>query len=298
VIQSGRRARERTPAGPLLALALAAGCSGPPPLAPVSGVIVRPTDLAPSLEEAGIDGRMTVDAAKAALVAAGLAIDEGARRSYRASLEIVAFSVLMPSGGEPAKAEVVVALELEPAWSAGPIERRSGRGTAPFTGADRRGAWRRALEGAAMEAARGIALDLRAQQKATEVLTGDLSDADPRVRERALRTLAARGARGAARAAAACIHDPDPEVARAAVDALVAFRDPTTVKFLIEAAQAGGVATTIRLIPVLDEIGGPDVEGYLLTLQSGHGDRSVREAATDALARPHRAVSPGRGAKR
>jgi len=70
------------------------------------------------------------------------------------------------------------------------------------------------------------------------------------------------------------------------------------VKYLIEAAQAGGPATTMRLIPVLVEIGGPDVEGYLLTLQSGHGDRTVRQAAGDALARPHSAVPPGQGAKR
>ena len=280
----GRRAPRRTPTGPLLALALATACVGPPPVAPVSAVTVRSSELAPALDEAGLDPGATVEAAMTALAAAGLTIDEGARRSYSATVEVVAFSVLASRGGGPSHAEVVVTLELEPAGTLGALERRSGRAVAPLAGTDRKGAWRQALVGAVTEAARAVALDLRAQQKGTDALIGDVSDADPRVRERALRTLAARGARSAARAAADRIHDPDPEVARGAVDALVAFRDPATVLSLIEAAQAGSVTTTIRLIPVLSEIGGADVEGYLLTLQAGHGDRAVRQAASEALA--------------
>jgi HEAT repeat protein len=151
---------------------------------------------------------------------------------------------------------------------------------------------------AVADAGRAVALDLRAQQKNTPALVGEVADADPRVRERALRTLTARGARVAGRAAAGRIHDPDPDVARAAVDALVAFRDPATVLTLIEAAQAGSVATTIRLIPVLKEIGGANVEGYLLTLEAGHGDRAVRQAASEALAKFRRPAPRPTAAKR
>jgi hypothetical protein len=297
---TGRRAGalNRRWSGSALALVLAAACNRAPPLVPVGSVTVRTAELAPALAEAGLDGRASVAAARSGLTEGGLTLDEGVRRSYRASVEVVAFSVLPARGSEPPQAEVVITLELEPAWASGPVERRSGRAITLLAGAEREGAWRKAMVAAVADAGRAIALDLRAQQKSTAALMGEVAHADPRVRERALRTLTARGARVAGRAAAGRIHDPDPDVARAAVDALVAFRDPTTVLSLIEAAQAGSVATTIRLIPVLREIGGANVEGYLLTLEAGHGDRAVRQAAAEALAKVRRPAPTPAAAKR
>jgi aminopeptidase N len=279
-------------AGPLSA------CQRKDALPPVSVIQLRVTDLTPALAEAGIDGDVTVQSTKAALKAGGLKLDEHARRSYRATIEVIAFSVTPGGAGSPPAAEVVVDLQLEQSWAAGPEARRIGRGSAPLTGRDRVAAWREALQSAATTAAAALSLDLRARQKPTSALVGDLAGGDPRARERAVRALASRGAIDAARALEKLVRDPDPEVARAAVETLTAFKDPASARVLIEAAQAGDTATTLRLLPVLAEIGGPDVEGYLLTLESGHADRNVRRAAGEALARARGERPPTRGATR
>jgi hypothetical protein len=282
VTGTGRSAPRGRVGGSLLALFLLAACGGPAPLPPVGTVIVSAAELAPALQEAGLDSRALQSAARDGLGGGGLQVDDGARRSFRARVGVVAFGVL-PSRGGPVTAEVVVDLRVEPTWAAGPGAQASGRGTAPFQGGDGREAWRQATREAIAEAARSVAADLFAQRKGTDELIRELSDASPAVRVRAVRTLAARGAREAASAIAGRIHDPDPQVVGATIDALVAFKDPSTVLSLIDAAQSGSAATTIRLISVLDEIGGPDVEGYLLTLQSGHENRAVRQAAAEAL---------------
>ena len=103
-----------------------------------------------------------------------------------------------------------------------------------------------------------------------------------------------RGARTALKAIEQRVRDPDRDVARAAVEALSSYRDPGSAAVLIEAAQAGDAAATLRLLPVLVEMGGPDVEGYLLTLEAGHADPAVRRAAAEALSR-FRAARPMTG---
>ncbi len=292
-----RRALQRRPVGLLVALAVVASCGRPPPIAPIGLVIVRAADLAPTLEEAGLDGRRLGEAAREGLTDAGLQVDEGTRRSYRATVDVVAVSVV-PSGGRgPAMAEVLIELQVEPGWAAGAPVKRSGRASALLASGDRVAGWRSAFKGAIREAARSVALDIQAQRRGTETLTAELTDADPGVRERALRSLAARRATASAKAVAGCVHDPDPGVARAAIDALVAFRDPATALSLIGAAQAGDAATTLRLIPVLQDLGGADVVGYLLTLEAGHADPAVREAAAQALAKSLRPAPPRRAAK-
>jgi HEAT repeat protein len=279
----------------LLALAgsLAPACGRSPELAPVTVIELRTTDLAPALAEAGIDGAATAEIARSALASAGLRIDERARRGYRATVEVIAVSVAPARRDLPATAEIMLELKLEQTWAAGPAPRRTGRGRAPLDGPGRVDAWRSALRQAAVEAASAAALDLRALQRTPERLVADLSSADPRARERAARALASKGVRGSVGAIALLVRDPDPAVARAAVDAVAAFRDPASAVALIDAAQAGDVATTLRLIPVLGELGGADVEGYLLTLEAGHGDPAVRRAAGDALARLRGGRRPG-----
>jgi hypothetical protein len=269
-------AQRATLAVAVLALTgLLPGCGRKSTLAPVGAIVVHSSELAPSLAEVGIDGRVLTEATRSALSGAGFPLDEGARRHYRATLTVVAFG--MSTAREPLRpaAEVVVDLELEQSWAVGPRPRETGRAQAALSVGGPQGAWREALAGA----------DLRAAQKSTEALVRDLSDGDPRARGRALRALAARGASGTARAVAERVRDPDPIVARAAVDALATFKDPASALPLIEAAQAGDTGTTLRLIPVLAEIGGADVEGYLLTLRSGHADPAVRQAAAKALSR-------------
>ncbi|HSM92007.1 MAG TPA: HEAT repeat domain-containing protein [Anaeromyxobacteraceae bacterium] len=278
-----RGAHRATLAVALLALAGAAGCGRRPSAAPVGPLVVKAADLAPALSEAGIDGRALSETARGALAGAGFSLDDGARRNYRASFAIIAFGTTSGRDG-PMAAEAIVELELAPSWAAGPVYREPGRARVPFSAGGAQGAWREALRQAAKASADALALDLQASLKPSDGLVRDLGGADPRARERAIRTLVARGERGAAVAVARCVRDPDPEVARAAVEALTTFRDPASALSLIEAAQAGDTREVLRLIPVLVEIGGEDVEGYLLTLRSGHADRAVRAAAAKGLA--------------
>lgn len=295
----GRGARRASLAAALLALAGTLGaCERKAGLAPVSAILVRSTDLAPALAEAGIDATVTHRTAMEALGSVGFGFDPTARRGYRASVEVVAFSVVPAADGTSPSAEVVLELRLEPTWAAGPISQRTAKGQVRLAGAQRRGAWREALRAAVTEAAAAIALDLRALQRSTEALVGELEAADPRVRERAIRALTARGARSALRTIEPRVRDPDGGVSRAAVDAVVSFRDPASAVVLIEAAQAGDVATTLRLLPVLIELGGPNVEGYLLTIESGHSDPAVRRAASEALTRFRAGPPATAGAKR
>lgn len=275
-----------------------AACERKPSLAPVSVIKVITSDLAPALSEAGLDAAATAGLAKGALASAGFAFDEGARRSYRASLEVVAFSFGRPVDGGTPSAEIVLELQIEPSWAAGQAMRQGGRASVPLAGARRGAAWSEALRLAAGEAAAALALDVRAGQKPTEALVADLSAGDPRARERAVRALAARGARRAVGALVDRVRDPDRAVASAAVDALAAFKDPASALALIEAAQAGDSSTTLRLIPVIVEIGGPDVEGYLLTLESGHADPVVRRAAAEARPKVRAAGPPVGGVNR
>lgn len=297
---TGRRAYcERRRVGALLAvLGSIAACGRSASLPPVSAVSGRPGEFSASLAEVGLDEAATVEAGRGALAAAGFTLDEGARRGYHAIVEVVAFGVTAGRGGGEREAEVVLELRLEPSASTAGAARRSGRATVALLGKPGRSAWRDALRAAAKDAAEALALDLRAARRSTDALVSDLAAGDPRSRERAVRALAARGARQTAVAVAGRVRDPDVEVARAAVDALASFKDPATVRMLIDAAQAGDAATTLRLLPVLVEIGGADVEGYLLTLESGHADRDVRRSAAEGLTRLRGGGSAQRGRKR
>lgn len=278
-------------AGPLAACQRSAG------LAPIGQIQIRATELAPALADAGIDGAVTLASARGALEASGFRLDQRALRSYRATIEVVAVSVIPGAAGTPPSAEVVLEVWLERTWAEGPVARRSGRGKAALSGGPRSAAWRGALGAALTEAAAALALDLKALGRPRGALLADLGSGDPRARERAVRALASRGDLGSARAVERLIRDPDRAVARAAVETLAAFKDPSSTRALIEAAQAGDAATTLSLLPVLLEIGGPDVEGYLLTLEAGHGDAAVRSAAGQALA-SFRARRPGAGPTR
>ncbi len=286
-------AQRATLAFALLALAaLLPACGRKPTIAPIGVIVVPPSELSPALAEVGLDVRQLTEAARKAFAGAGFPYDEGAPRHYRATLSVVAFGMTTLRAPTRSAAEVVVELQLEQSWASGPRPLEEGRAQVALPGRDPQGAWKEALSGAVSEAAQALALDLHAAQKSTEALVGDLAGGDPRARLRALRALAARGASGTSRAVAERVRDPDPVVARAAVDALATFKDPASALALIEAAQAGDTGATLRLIPVLGEIGGADVEGYLLTLQSGHADWAVRQAAGQALTRTRVGVAP------
>jgi HEAT repeat protein len=66
--------------------------------------------------------------------------------------------------------------------------------------------------------------------------------------------------------------------------ALAQVKDPAAVPALIELSRGTDAAITLRLIPLVGDIGGPDAEGWLLTVEQAYPDPRVQAAATEALA--------------
>lgn len=81
------------------------------------------------------------------------------------------------------------------------------------------------------------------------------------------------------------------EVRLRAVGALVAIGDRRAVEPMIELTSRKDPAFVIPLIFALAQLGGATVEGYLVTVASGHPDESVRRAAADALGELSRAAA-------
>ncbi|GAO03286.1 HEAT repeat protein [Anaeromyxobacter sp. PSR-1] len=99
-----------------------------------------------------------------------------------------------------------------------------------------------------------------------------------------MRVAAERRAREAVPALVERLRDPEPEVAHLAVGALGQLRDPRAVGPLIDLSQRGDGGMALALVRIIGDIGGPEAEGYLLTLEAGHPEPRVRAAARDALA--------------
>jgi HEAT repeat protein len=76
----------------------------------------------------------------------------------------------------------------------------------------------------------------------------------------------------------------DSGVAMRMIGALAQIGDERAVPALIELARSTDSIATARLVHYIGDIGGSEAEGFLLTLESGHEDVRVREAARDALA--------------
>ena len=79
------------------------------------------------------------------------------------------------------------------------------------------------------------------------------------------------------------LNDADRQVVDHAIGALSQLKDPRAVPALIELSRGTDAAIALRLIPVVGDIGGPDAQGWLLTLEQAHPDPRVRSAATEAL---------------
>src|SRR5439155_952710 len=91
-----------------------------------------------------------------------------------------------------------------------------------------------AVEGALRDAVTGLAAQLDARGKTDDALLKDLSSADARVRDYAIRVLADRRSPAAVPQLIARLQDANPEVARRAAGALIAIGDRRAVTPLIE----------------------------------------------------------------
>jgi hypothetical protein len=281
------------PAGAALALALAAGCSRPEQVFHVETVRVADTYLA-TAAEVGIDRAAVEAAARAALAEAGFLLSPGTP-SYRARVEIAALGVGPDPGRRGLRVEARVELELVPAEGREPARRELGAAGEPVAAEGPAGATRRALGAAVGEAARALRVGLAAEGKSVEALLADLESSDVRVRDQAVQTLGERRERRAVPGLVKRLTDMDRRVRDRALGALSQIKDPAAVPAIIEISRATDAAVTLRLVPVVGDIGGRDAEGWLLTLEQAHPDPRVQAAAADALKDLRRAAAAGQG---
>jgi hypothetical protein len=269
------------------ALLLAGGCDRG--AGPIHVTSVRAADgaLAEPLREAGLDAGALEASAREALTAAGFRLGEG-KRPHRARVDLVGVRFAPAQPGAAARVEVAVEIELSPAEDgAGTTARETGAGTAALAGPRPAEAWRAALAEASRRAANGLALAAAATTRPVEQVIRDLEADDARQRARAVQALADRRATVAVPALVRRLDDPDPEVSQLAVGALAQLRDPRAIGPLIELSGRGDAAFTARLARIIGDVGGPEAEGYLLTLASGHPEPIVRSAAREALDELH-----------
>src|SRR6266540_117403 len=241
--------------------------------------------LAPALAEAGLDESALDAAARGALRAAGFELGHGAR-PHRALVDVPSVRLLPPNAGSAGpRLEVSVELALAPVDERdGPTRRELASAAIPLaTARTPREACLAALLQAARRAADGLALSVRADGKASPALVAELAADDVRVREQAIRVLGERRSRAAVPALIGRMKEEEPRLAQRVIAALAQIGDERAIPALIDASRRGDAALTTRLVRYIGDIGGAEAEGYLLTLESGHGDGRVRKAAREAL---------------
>jgi hypothetical protein len=267
-----------------LALVVLAACSRGP--GPVHVVAVRAPDgvVTPALREAGIDSSALEDAAREALRAAGFQLAPG-QRAYAAEVGVASVRLAPPNAsGGSARLEVSVEIGLEPAEPGlGGAVRETGTGSADLSSAAPSSTSRTALARAAAHAAEALMLGFAEERKSVERLLADLESPDARVRDHAVRVLADRRATVAVPALIARLKDEEPRVAHRAVGALAQIGDRRAVAPLIDLSRVGDGVLAARLARIIGDLGGPEAEGYLLTIEAGHPDPRVRRAAREAL---------------
>jgi hypothetical protein len=264
----------------LLLCALGWACSRSP--ARVTSLRVSAGAHQRTLEQAGV-GREALEAiGRDGLREAGFRM-VGGPPGYRARLEVR--SAEEAFFGADREVEVAVELRLSaegtPGFSA---VTEVGVGRA-ILGEDPGSAWREALTSAAREASAGLVLALSAERRPVEQLISDLRSADPRRREQAIRVLGDRRSREAVEALIERLDDPDPLLAERAAGALARIGDPRAVDPIIDfSMHLDGGRQTAHYTRIIADIGGSEARAYLLTLESGHADPEVRDAARQALA--------------
>jgi HEAT repeat protein len=177
---------------------------------------------------------------------------------------------------------VEIALSPEPGLHA-PTLRDTGSGVAPVGALGPGEAFRQAVASAARDAAEGLSLGFAAERKPVDQVLADLSSADPRVRDHAVRALAERRSPEAVPALVERLEDSDNDVVQRAVGALAQIGDTRAVGPLIDLAQRSDPEMASRVVRVIGDLGGDEAAGYLLTLEYGAEDRRLRRAAREAL---------------
>ncbi len=90
--------------------------------------------------------------------------------------------------------------------------------------------------------------------------------------------------------------DEAPELVVKAVGALLAIGDPRAAPAIIDACRHQSPRYVVQMLFALGVLGGRQAQGYLFTVQSGHPDPAVRQAAASALEELERRREPASAA--
>lgn len=142
---------------------------------------------------------------------------------------------------------------------------------------------RKALRTALDNAASGAHLQLAALGKTDAQLVADLKSEDLRPREYALRVLAERHNPAAVPVLLEKLKSQDADEVRRSIGLLVELRDPRAVPPLIDLARGKDPLFLREIVYALGAIGGDEAEAYLYTMQEGHDQPAIRDAAKQAL---------------
>jgi hypothetical protein len=77
--------------------------------------------------------------------------------------------------------------------------------------------------------------------------------------------------------------DTPPDLALKIIGALVEIGDPQAVPALIDLTKRANPPFVVQIVFAVAAIGGPEAEGFLYTLASGHPDPNVQKSAQDAI---------------
>jgi hypothetical protein len=225
------------------------------------------------------------------------AVREGGHLRIQLDIERAQRTLAPPATYDPGKpvverevADVAVTLEMTSRGAQGDTDRLVAEGGARIpTNADdsldpaaRHAAFSAAVEAALRDAVAGLVAQLDARGKTDDALIKDLSSADPRVRDYAIRVLADRRSPAAVPQLIARLQDPSPEVARRAAGALIAIGDRRAVNPLIEMTRHRHAEDVGPILYAIASLGGAEAEAFLFTLESGAPDEETRRAARGA----------------
>jgi hypothetical protein len=283
------------------ALALAAAACKPS--APSGGVVVGRVIVS----EAGLAGKPEIgesadnlrNEVRASLEASGrFVVREGGPVTIQLEIDRAQRTLAIPvAAPDPAHtlaerevADVAVTLEMTSTGAQGDVDRLIAEGAARrATNADdsldpaaRHAAFDAALDAALQDAVAALRDQIDARNKKDDALIADLSAPSPRVRDYAIRVLADRRSPAAVPHLIARLQDPNPEVARRAAGALIAIGDRRAVTPLIEMTHHRRPEDVGPILYAIANLGGPEAEAFLFTLESGAPDEETRRTARAA----------------
>ena len=279
------------------AVAGLAGCRRKPDPCVMTGVTVIQGDGPSRLEALGLErDELRSMALQAFRRTAGFEVPSGepARGARRCRGGVSLLDARLAAKGTTV-AEVLLRLEVTPGEDGDAISETVRATETVEPGEAVLAAFRRAIEGGAARAARGLALALAEAQKPDALVIQDLESGDPRLRDLAVGVLADRKNPIAVPALLARLQDPDPAIADRAVGALAQIGDPRAVGPIIELSRRREGPFVAQMVRIVGDIGGAEAEAYLETIGAGHSDPAVVSAAREALRDARRRGSEGKG---